>query len=298
MKQAISPKQVAQALGVSESSLKRWCDRGLLKTVRTAGGHRRLELVDVLQFLRDSGREIVRPELLRLPATVGQGPTILARASEQIREALLAGDEEQCRRVVFDLYLGGRSACEIFDQVLAPAFHDIGHGWESGSVAVYRERRACEIALKTLHDLRRALPEPAVDAPMALGGTLERDPYCLPTAMVEVVLREAGWRATSLGTLLPAATFADALRENQPDLLWISVSTISSIPDFIGEYSQLHDLATALGTPIAVGGRALTADVRQQVSYSTYCDTLRHLVTFAGSIDRRSQRRRKSKSQK
>ena len=33
----LSPKQVALALGVSEASLKRWCDKGFLDSTRTAG---------------------------------------------------------------------------------------------------------------------------------------------------------------------------------------------------------------------------------------------------------------------
>ena len=38
MNELVSPKQVAHAMGVSESSLKRWCDQGLIPTVRTAAG--------------------------------------------------------------------------------------------------------------------------------------------------------------------------------------------------------------------------------------------------------------------
>lgn len=296
MKQPVSPKQVAQAIGISESSLKRWCDRGLLTAVRTAGGHRRLELDEVVQFLRKSGHKIQRPELLGLPSLVGHGVTVMDRARDQFREALVAGDEEQCRRIVFDLYLSGHETAEVCDRVMTGAFHDIGHDWESGQVAIYRERRACEMALRVLYDLRMALPAAAAEAPVACGGTLEHDPYCLPTAMVDVVLRGAGWQATSLGTMLPAATLAEAVRETQPDLLWISVSTIRSVADFLEEYSRLHDVASALGSAIAVGGRALTAEIRQQMSYSAYCDTLRHLVTFAGSLDRRARRRKKQKS--
>jgi MerR family transcriptional regulator, light-induced transcriptional regulator len=287
LKHLITPKQVAQAIGVSESSLKRWCDRGILTTVRTAGGHRRLALEDVVQFLRQSGHQILRPELLGLPATVGQGATVVARARDQIRDALLAGDEDQCRRIVFDLYLAGQTACDICDRVLAAAFHDIGDGWECGEVVVYRERRGCEIALKALHDLRLALRVPPLDSPVAIGGALEHDPYRLPTTMVEITLREAGWRATSLGTLLPAATLGEAVRENRPQLLWISVSSIVSVPDFLDEYARLYETAAELGTAVAVGGRALVEEIRQQMAYSAYCDTLRHLVTFAETLSRR-----------
>jgi excisionase family DNA binding protein len=289
MKKLITPKQVAQAIGVSESSLKRWCDRGVLSTVRTAGGHRRLALDDVVQFLRKSGHKLVQPELLGLPANVGQGETVVARARDQVRDALLAGDEDQVRRIVFDLYLAGQTSCDICDRVLAEAFHDIGDGWQCGEVVVYRERRGCEIALKALHDLRLAIAAAPIDAPLALGGALEHDPYRLPTTMVEIALREAGWRASSLGTMLPAATLVEAVRENQPDLVWVSVSSIASPEEFLDGYAHLHEAAAALGTAVAVGGRALTDEIRQQMDYSAYCDTLRHLVSFVATLARRAK---------
>lgn len=280
----VTPKQVAQAIGVSESSLKRWCDRGLLTAVRTAGGHRRLAIDDVFQFLRQSGQHLLRPELLGLPSNTGQGTTVIERARDQIREALIAGDEEQCRRIVFDLYLAGQSACDICDRVLAPALHDIGERWQCGELIIYRERRACETGLKMLHELRMAMRTPNAEAPTAVGGTLECDPYRLPTAMIEVVLRELGWQATSLGTQLPATTLADAVRDNRPRLLWVSVSCIESIPAFLDEYSGLYRAATETGAAVVVGGRALTAEIRQQMTYAAYCDTLRHLVAFAASL--------------
>ena len=40
--------------------------------------------------------------------------------------------------------------------------------------------------IKILHDLRLAIRTPSADAPVAIGGSLKCDPYCLPTAMIEV----------------------------------------------------------------------------------------------------------------
>jgi methanogenic corrinoid protein MtbC1 len=201
-----------------------------------------------------------------------------------VREALLAGEDAQCRRIVLDLYLAGRSVCEIGDQVLAGAFHDIGDAWECGDISIYRERRGCEIAIHALHDLSGAIPQPPLDAPRAIGGTLESDPYQLPTLMVELALREAGWQATSLGTLLPATALIDALRENKPRLLWLSVSSIPEVDKFLADFAALRAAASEQGTAVVVGGRALSEELRRQVSYSAYCDTLRHMVSFAESL--------------
>jgi len=198
--------------------------------------------------------------------------------------ALAAGDEEQCRRIVFDLYLAGHSAGDICDQVLAGAFHQMGDLWECGELAVYRERRGGEIALRTLYELRSAVPTPGPTMPLAIGGTLAHDPYKLATTMVEVALREAGWRAESYGTLLPAATLCEAVRDTRPRLVWLSVSTIDSPAEFLADYAELYETAAQHDAALAVGGRALDGPLRHQMRYSAFCDTLRHLVTFVNTL--------------
>lgn len=91
MQELLSPRQVAVALGVSESSLKRWCDRGMLPTRRTAGGHRRVPLDGVLTFLRETGQDLVRPDVLGLPSTTGKGSLVIDRAIQQMIAALEGG---------------------------------------------------------------------------------------------------------------------------------------------------------------------------------------------------------------
>src|SRR5271165_4212340 len=62
----LTPKELADAIGASESSVRRWVDAGDIRMSRTAGGHRRILLPDAIQFIRKMGAAIVRPELLGL----------------------------------------------------------------------------------------------------------------------------------------------------------------------------------------------------------------------------------------
>src|SRR5690606_31260259 len=118
--------------------------------------------------LRDTQQPLVRPEILGLPATTtGHGPRVTSRARSQLVEALVAGDEQTCRQIVFDLYLARRRISAICDEVLSPAFEQIGVEWECGSAKVYQERRACEICVRILHELRAMQPTPRADAPLA-----------------------------------------------------------------------------------------------------------------------------------
>jgi len=283
-KQLFTPKQVARAIGVSESSLKRWCDRGLIPTVRTAGGHRRLPVEGVLAFLRQSRRALVHPELLGLPALSGRGSQTLRQARQRLIDSLVRGEDMVCRQVILELYLAGQRLCVIFDEVVAEAFHQIGEKWETGEVEVYQEHRACEICERGLRELRLMLPPPqASRPPRAIGGAIDGDPYRLPTMLVEIVLRVKGWAATSLGPLLPFATLRAAVERESPELVWLSASSIADLSPFLRDYNAFF-AEISPGVPVVVGGRALTEKVRKQMNYTVYCDNLQHLESFLASF--------------
>lgn len=283
MRELLSPKQVADAIGVSEASLKRWCDRGLLPTQRTAGGHRRLPVQGVLQFLRTTGQRVVRPELLGLPASVS-GAKTTDRIEQAFRNALEAGDEEQVRRIGLGRFLGGQSIAEICDELIAPAFHSLGERWAGGELEIFQERRAVEVCLRLLHELGRQLPPPAASSPTALVATLEGDHYALALTGIELVLRECGWNAESLGAHHPVASLVAALRQRRPRLLCLSCSHIGEPAAFLASYRELQEEATRLGIAMAVGGRALLEDVRRQMTYTVYGDAMRHLAGFARAL--------------
>lgn len=281
----LSPKQVARALGVSESSLKRWCDQSLIATVRTAGGHRKIQISEALRFARAGNYPIVAPEVLELPATTGAGDAGLPRGRSLLREALLDGNDGVAHQVIFDLYLAGHSISVICDEVIAGAFRDIGDRWACHEADVYQERRGCGIALRVLYELRRLQPQPPVEH-LALGGTIQGDTYSLAPTMGELVLRGIGWNATFLGSSLPISSLIKAIHENRPRLFWLSVSYIDPAVDFVSEFGELSKTCTDSGVALAVGGRALTEDLRRQMVYSTYCDTMQQFESFAMTLIR------------
>ena len=284
MRKTTSPKQVARAIGVSESTLKRWCDSDLIPMTKTAGGHRRIEIESVIQFLRETGRQVIEPGLLGLPVTAGKTEWTLSRATDRIVSSLVAGEEAVVRQIMFDLLLANHSVTAIFDDVITPALHRIGDQWSCGDVAVYQERRACEICLRCLRELRPSSTL-ANDAPIAIGASVESDIYTLPIAMSEIVLRTVGWNATSLGTNLPFETLIDATSIAQPRLLWLSISFISDEPAFVTGFNQLFETAHAANTALAIGGQALSDDLRRKIQYSTFCETFRDLECFARSLN-------------
>ena len=87
-----SPNQVGRAIGVSEASIKRWCDKGILSFRRTAGGHRRLPLHAIFDFIKENNFDLVQPGVLGLPATVGSGLRVIDQACRLFIHALEQGN--------------------------------------------------------------------------------------------------------------------------------------------------------------------------------------------------------------
>ena len=280
MSDSFSPKQIARALEVSESSVKRWCDRGLIEFQKTAGGHRRVLLGELVRFLKDQRKSIVRPQLLGLPAVREAQPASYTRSAELFTESLIAGDLDLCRQIILDLFLSEFSVSKICDEFIASAMEVIGERWECGDGEVFQERRGCEIVLVVLHELRRLLPPAAAERPVAIGATAEGDYYGLGTSMAELVLLDSGWNAASLGSNLPYETLASAIRQHRPRLFWLSCSHLPNREQFLANYAMLHE-EFGLDVAFVVGGRELDDSLRRQMQYAAYCDNMQHLEAFA-----------------
>lgn len=289
MEDIYTPRQVAAALQVSESSVKRWCDRGEIRTDRTIGGHRRIPLGFLLAFLEETNRRLVDPVAIGLEqqdanSTKGFAlPLNLLEVREQLEKSLVAGSEAACRRIVCSWFSTQGGLSTLADDLICPVFQSIGEKWKQGSVDIYQERHACEIIVRLIHELRRLMPEPSGIAPLAMGGTPPGDPYRLGSLLSEMVFREQGWRTANLGSNIPFSSLLSAARKHMPKVFWLSISHVEEEEPFLEEYA---DFAKRLpkGIVLLVGGRTLTDRLRPKIIYSSYCDGMKQLVTLAQTL--------------
>jgi hypothetical protein len=251
MSRLLSPKDLAAAIGVSESSLKRWADAGRIHVSRTEGGHRRITLSEAVRFIRETRAPVIRPEVLGLPELDAVAPGD-AGSQDAVHEHLIAGHAREVRGLILARYLGGEPVASIFDGALREAMTRIGERWRHHGEGVFIEHRATDICIAAVAALR-AIFDPAADAPVAVGGAPEGDPYILPSLMAATVLAAEGMRAVNLGPDTPASALRHAVRHHHPVLLWISISAPLA-PDRASELAAaIRDLA--LGAVVVVGGR-------------------------------------------
>lgn len=257
----LSPRALAEALGVSESSIKRWTDEGRLAVERTAGGHRRIPVPEAVAFIRRAGLTPSRPELLGLP---GGGPATMRRARdrsmvvERLYDALVGDRAGEAWSLIVSLYADGAGLAWLCDEVIRESLVKIGELWEHGPEGIFLEHRATETCLRALAEIARLIPQPPSGAPVALGGGVAGERYQVPSAMAALVLTEAGYHARNLGMDVPVDAMLAAVETHAPRLVWQSISVA---PDRPAQVTRgLARLAEALAPgALVVGGRALEA---------------------------------------
>lgn len=284
MSELITTKKAARAIGASESSVKRWCDKGVISAQYTAGGHRRIAVADLLAFLKESKHQLIHPEALGLPASTGRSPRQVARATENLREALLAGDEMRSRQITIDLFLAQCSISSLCDDVFAPVMEQIGEMWACDNADVYQERQACQIVLRILHELIKLVPATPGSMPLAIGASAPGDPYTIGSAMAELVLADAQWRTVQLGDNLPFESLSCAIRDHEPNLFWLACTHLADEEAFVTGYQSLYE---SHGSRVAfvVGGSGFTESIRRRIKYAAFCDNMRHLEEFAQTLN-------------
>ncbi len=259
MKSVLSPRELALAIGVSESSLKRWADEGLISVFRTAGGHRRIALPEAIRFIRDRKANILRPDILGLvelnQLTLEQWS---GRSGEdELYRAMEAGDAVQTRGLILSHYLAGRSLPELCDGPIRAAMHRLGELWLTQDGGIFIEHRATDLCLAAVNHLRQLMdPQPAT-APLAIGGGLSGDPYLLPSLLASLVLSDSGFREMNLGPDTPVEVLQQAAHRLRPALVWVSISSLDhvSVPGRRRELEQLAESLLGIKVPVVVGGR-------------------------------------------
>jgi MerR family transcriptional regulator, light-induced transcriptional regulator len=275
--ESFSPKQVARALGVSEASLKRWCDRGRIESTRSAGGHRRIRLVSVLKFLREQGQAPVRPEILGLPPMLGVGDPARRRMAGSIMEALRRGDAEQVWQIVTSQYLEGRSLVWICDGMIGPAVRGLERRLRDGELAAFEFARVAEISREILHRAHGLLP-PAASAARTAVGACGGECSVAASEMASLCLHEAGWRVQTLGVQHPLVLSA-AITAWRPRLAWYVLDSQESDAGQVADLKDVASAAAEAGGRVAIDATALRTDFapprRGSFAYATFDQLIR-----------------------
>jgi excisionase family DNA binding protein len=290
----LTSSEAARALGVSEASVKRWADSGLLPMEKTAGGHRRFRPEDVAVVRRAGlGEEESRPLKKRsaagLNATVALAeiaPDREAALVEETFRVLMDGRGEELSSLLINLHLQGQSVGAIADRFLCAAMRRVGELWHAGQISVAQEHVATCTANVALQRLQAVLGTSEAEGRHALRCSVEDDFHQLPSQLAALTLEAGGFKVFDLGTSTPFSALAEAVERFRPRLVCVTSTILFRLDRAAREYADFHQAARRSHTSIVLGGAGFAdAEVRGRLPADLHAESFRQLEEFIGAHD-------------
>lgn len=293
-KKRLTSREAARLLGVSEASVKRWAEEGLLPAEKTTGGHRRFRPEDVAAFRRAKfgraderfSQAVSAPGIERLEASARSGPPMESDAlPAAMFESLVAGHSEEASAMLVNLHLRGHTVASIADGALCPPMRKIGDLWHAGELSIAQEHVATRTALQALSALRAAIGLGAPGEPTAICCSVEGDFHELPMHISALLLEAEGWDAVTLGASTPFYALAEAVLRFRPRLVCVASTVMGDLDRAAREYGGLREAAAKVGASVVLGGAGFAGEVlRQRFPAELHADSFGQLETFASPL--------------
>ncbi len=252
----LTTKEVARLCRVSNATVKRWEEAGLIKSERTSGGHRRFRAEEIARFQRK--------QKLGMKLEHGDESVITARtrrrknkdlSDSELFHSLIAGQEEEAANMLINDYLNGQSTTEIFDSSISIAMNAVGELWFEGKLSVAQEHLATRAIMSALHKLRSVVPVANPCHKLVMCCAIEGDFHELTTHLAQMTFESKGWEVMNFGANTPLYSIADEVLHHNPDLICISSTIMNDIERTSRDYKEFLDKIDRLDIPVILGGQ-------------------------------------------
>lgn len=292
----LTTKEVARLCRVSNATIKRWEDIGLLESEKTNGGHRRFKAEDVANFQRKNNLGLKSSHGDNTPQSVlsnrqfsNKYPTLNFFKPESSAalyfESLMAGSEEECANILINEYLSKNSLAKIFDETITRVLHLVGELWMRGEVNVAQEHRATRATFYAIHKLRGVIPVPKPNGKMAMNCAIEGELHELSTNLAQITLESEGWEVMNFGANTPLFSFAEEVLHYQPELICISATIINNVDRLSRDYKEFRERTAHLKIPIVLGGNFFEDErIRLRFPCDLYARTFQETINFVQNL--------------
>ncbi len=278
----LTTKEVARLCRVSDATVKRWEESGLILSERTNGGHRRFRVDEVCRFQSEQN----------LGVKVSHGDQSVLSVATRRRDnknhsdcllfhSLVAGCEEEAANLVISAYLGGISPAQIFDNLVAPAMRQVGELWYIGELTVAQEHLATRTIMNAMYKLRTVLPVAKERKGLMMCCGIEGDFHELSSYLAKLTFENLGWEVINFGANTPLYSVSDEILHHLPDMICISATTMTDIERTARDFQEFRQKVAKLKTPIIIGGLAFADErVRQRFPAELYGTNFNQVVDF------------------
>lgn len=289
-KKCLTTREVARLCRVSDATVKRWAESGLLESERTGGGHRRFRAEEIARFQREHNIGLKKSHGDESALTLTPRRSNKNYPDSPIFRALVAGCETEASNILINAYLHGDAPAKIFDTLLCGALRAVGELWYRGELSIAQEHLAARTTFNAVYKFRSVLPIADITGETAMCCALEGDLHELPTHLSQLVFENEGFEVINFGANTPLYSLTEEVGRYAPNLICISAMILTDIERLARDYREFRERIAKLKTPIILGGRAFNDEyVRQRFPADLYAGNFEDAANFARQIAARSR---------
>lgn len=259
-KTILSTADVASLFNVTETTVKRWADEGLLKCQKTPGGHRKFDTRHIAEFSDTFGFSPTATLTLddRHEDRDTLQVAILARDFAKISEAYvqraLADEGPGLRDFLSYLYQHNIHLWEIFDHVIRPGMTSIGEGWKRGEIGIGIEHRSSQRTLEALSQLKGQVHMKPSNGHVALCACPDEVQHEIGLRCASLCLEAEGWKVHYLGPNTPVEAILEAQAKIRPSLICLSISMVETEKPITARIRKIYRAASERSARLVIGG--------------------------------------------
>jgi len=257
MDNIFSSKQVANILGVNESSIKRWTNSGELKCFKTPGGHRKFKKDDIKSFAKRYSIKISNTFFVDKYSDERVKFINYEKVNELLLRKLFNHSEEEIYDFIYSLLDNGIEPIELFDEIISNVMTKIGLMWENNEIGVEVEHIASCKLINALMRIEKELKSSS-NGNKVICTTLGNELHEIPVLVLKIMLSYYGWRVIYPGVNLPKKSLMKLINENKPDLVCLSLMYTDNINKSAAEIKEIHSVCKKNNTKLVIGGNALS----------------------------------------
>jgi excisionase family DNA binding protein len=268
----LTVQEAANVVGVSTSTLKRLCESSSIDVIRTPGGHRRIDKLDLDRVVGLFRRS-------RLGGRANEDSLSI----EQVMQGLLSGKPMQVAKLFSQMAHSGTSLLHALENYLVAAMWRVGQLWRDGKLDVYQEHICTNTALTAVDILRQQLPEIPMHASIAVGGSFAPSYETIPSKLIALGFELIGIRAFDLGGAVPIQSMALAAKDLQASIVWVTHTHVCDAESLLACHQALHGQLQDT-CRIVVGGGGLSPAVRRSIPWCVFYETISEMVNAESAL--------------
>jgi len=265
----LTVKEAATLVGVSASTLKRMCESESIPFIRTPGGHRRIDKMDL--------NCVATKHHLRRHANTSESAMVQQVTADQILSHLLEGRAMEVAKLLSRSRNTPFELVQALEDCLVCALWKVGEMWRDKRIDVYQEHICTNAAMTALDYLRQQLQVDSFTTKIAVGGSLSPSVETLPSKLIGLGLELIGIRAIDLGGSLPPESLAQAAQDLQASVVWVTHTHVCNVESLLASHKVLRE-KLPVETRVIVGGGALSPALRRSLHWCEFFETISQML--------------------